>query len=167
MRALIVAMLGAALASAQPASAPKASGGAAPEFEAASVKAMRPVAVDPTQPGTVMSAIQIKRGGPGTSMPGRTHYANVTLMALIMKAFDIHPDQVVGPAWLTEDRYMVDAVVPSGATLEQFRQMLQRLIVERFKLAVQWEERDLKVYRLRVATGGAKLKASAVTSGGA
>jgi uncharacterized protein (TIGR03435 family) len=58
-------------------------------------------------------------------------------MSLIMKAYDLHPDQISGPSWLTDDRYSVDAVVPAGATLEQFRQMLQRLLVERFKLTVQ------------------------------
>jgi uncharacterized protein (TIGR03435 family) len=133
------------------------------EFEAASVKALRPASVDPSEPG---SAMPVTRGGPGTSMPGRIRYSNVTLMGLVMKAYDLNSDQVTGPGWITEEHYLVEAVVPAGATPEQFRQMLQRLLVERFKLVVLWEEKDLKVYTLTVASGGAKLKASAVTSGG-
>jgi hypothetical protein len=59
MRLLVLATLAAALASAQD----------GPQFEAASVKAMQPVTVDPTQPASVMSGIPSTRGGPGTSMP--------------------------------------------------------------------------------------------------
>jgi uncharacterized protein (TIGR03435 family) len=41
--------------------------------------------------------------------------------------------------------------------------MVQNLIVERFKLAFRWEEREFKVYRLLVGKGGPKLRRSAVT----
>jgi uncharacterized protein (TIGR03435 family) len=50
-------------------------------------------------------------------------------MYLIMKAYGIHADQVNGADRLTTDRYLVDAIVPPGATMEQFQQMLQNLLV--------------------------------------
>jgi uncharacterized protein (TIGR03435 family) len=156
MRSVILVALGAALSCTQ----------TVPEFEAASIKAQKPVPIDPLQPDSVIAGLQIMRGGPGTASPGRIHYSHVTLMSLIMKAYDLHADQVVGPRWLLEDHYAVDAIVPSGATREQFLEMLRNLLVSRFKLAVQWEERDFKVYRLVIGQGGAKLKPSAVSEAG-
>lgn len=128
----------------------------APEFEAASVKAQM------VQSADVFSGIPIMRGGPGTSTPGRIHYANVNLLSLLMKAYDLTADQIQGPGWMREDRFAIEAVVPDGATQEQFRHMLQNLLVSRFRLAVRWEDREFKIYRLTVTPGGARLKPSAV-----
>lgn len=106
--------------------------------------------------------LPVMKGGPGTSTPGRIHYVNVTLMQLIGRAYGIEADQIRGPERLTSDRYVLDAIVPSGAGAEEFRQMLQRLLVKRFRLAFRWEERDYEVYHLVVGAGGAKLRRSAV-----
>jgi len=106
------------------------------------------------------------RGGPGTSSPGRIHYSNVTLMLLLMKAYGLHDDQVQGPGRLTSDRYMLDGIVPPGATAEQFQKMLQNLLLKRFRLAFRWEERDFRIYHLVLAEGGSKLKRSAVVERG-
>lgn len=108
----------------------------------------------------------VMKGGPGTSSHGRIHYTGVTLMGLITKAYELGVDQVDGPGWLREDRYTVDAIVPSAAGQEQFRQMLQNLLVERFKLTIQWDEKEFRVYRLVIAEGGSKLKFSAVSEAG-
>ena len=137
----------------------------ATEFEVASVKPQKPVPIDPFQSNSVLTSLPTMRGGPGTVSPGQIHYSHVTLRSLIIKAYDIYPDQIQGPGWLTEDQYAVDAVVPSGATQDQFRQMLQNLLVKRFRMSFHWEERDFKVHRLVVATSGSKLKGSAVTAG--
>jgi len=136
-------------------------------FDAASVKSLRkPDPIDPMNPGTIAAGIPIYRGGPGTSTPGRIRYTNVTLFGLLMKAYGFEADQIVGPGWLREDRFLIEAVVPEGTTREQFLVMLQNLLVERFKLAVDWEEREFRVYRLVVAPGGPKLTPSAVTEAG-
>jgi len=135
-------------------------------FEVASVKPQKPPSVDPFQLDTVIAAVPLMRGGPGTATPGRIRYSNVTLMAVIMKAYGIEADQVLGPGWLTKDRYAIDAIVPSGATREQFLKMLQNLVAERFKLAFQWEQRRFKVYRIVTAGGAPKLKPSALTDEG-
>lgn len=132
------------------------------EFEAASVKRQQPVPIDPMQPATAIAGMPVMKGGPGTPTPGRIRYSNVTLLAVIMKAYDLYADQVIGPAWLREDRFAIEAVIPEDATAEQFREMLRNLLISRFKLDVGWEERDFKVYRLGVANGGPKLKPSAV-----
>jgi uncharacterized protein (TIGR03435 family) len=133
------------------------------EFEAASVKLQKSVTIDPSRPSTLPGSIPMMQGGPGTATPGRIRYSNVTLNGLILKAYDFESDQVLGRSdWMNEERYAIDTLVPAGATREQFRQMLRNLLTSRFKLAVRWEERDFKVYRLVLANGGPKLKPSLV-----
>lgn len=135
----------------------------APEFEAASVKwVRRPPTIDPMDPANSLGALPVMKGGPGTATPTRIRYSNVTLNALLMKAYDLHGDQIDGPAWLKDNKYIIEAVVPEGAAKAQFLVMLQNLLVQRFRIEFDWQEKDFKVYRLTVAPGGHKLKRSAV-----
>jgi uncharacterized protein (TIGR03435 family) len=138
------------------------------EFEAAAIKAQRPSSpMDPMQPETVVAAMPLMKGGPGSSTPGRIRYSNVTLTGLITKAWDLSPNQITGPAWIKQDAYSIDAVVPPGATKAQFLLMIQNLLLSRFKLAYDWTEKDFKVYKLTVAPGGLMLKTSGVPETGA
>jgi uncharacterized protein (TIGR03435 family) len=137
--------------------------GATPKFEVASVKPRGHAGIEASTPERMAGGLPVMKGGPGTGDPGRIRYSYVNLMALIMKAYDFETDQIFGPGWIIEERYDVDAVIHAGASEDQFRQMLQNLLAERFKLSVQWEEREFQVYRLSVANGGPKLEASAVT----
>src|SRR5437016_2868683 len=47
---------------------------------------------------------------------------------------------------------------PERATIEQFRQMQQNLLKERFKLAVHFEKKELPGYELVAAKGGLKMQ---------
>jgi uncharacterized protein (TIGR03435 family) len=117
-------------------------------FEAASVK---PTAGARPQPPT---------GGPGTSDPGRIHYPFSSLQFLVMRAYDVNRFQIVGPPWLGTERFDVDATLPRGTTMPQFRAMLQNLLAERFHLAIHRETREAPGYVLVVAKGKPKLKKS-------
>ena len=60
-----------------------------------------------------------------------------------------------GPDWLARERFDVNAKPPpSEVPLAQMRLMAQALLVERFKLRVHHETRELPIYRLvwRAAT---------------
>ena len=97
----------------------------------------------------------------------QTRYTS--LNDLIVLAYGVDRRQVVGaPAWVTRDEYDVDAVADEGVKLDGdnklFAAMLQKLLADRFKLAVHREQREMPVYALVVAKGGAKLKASDATS---
>ena len=61
---------------------------------------------------------------------------------------------------MNSDRYDVAAKAEDSATFEQMRPMLQSLVVERFKLVVDRETKELPVYDLVVAKGGLKLTQS-------
>jgi uncharacterized protein (TIGR03435 family) len=62
-------------------------------------------------------------------------------------------------------QFDVVAKVPPGTTAEQLRQMLQELLVERFRMQVHHELRAAPVYELTLATNGPKLKTAAEGSG--
>jgi hypothetical protein len=68
------------------------------------------------------------RGGPGTNDPGRIDWFRVTLKGLLVRAYKLRRDQVIGPVWLDEERYDIVAKLPPATTEEVFRQMLQRFV---------------------------------------
>jgi uncharacterized protein (TIGR03435 family) len=76
---------------------------------------------------------------------------------LIALAYGLHAKQIVdGPGWFGTDLYDIEGKpdaegVPSD---KQIKIMLQRLLVERFKLTVHHEKRDLSVYVISVAGVG-------------
>lgn len=119
-----------------------------PSFDAASVKVSAPL-----PSGTFM----INGGGPPVD-PGRIDYPGITLRTLIAQAYHVKEFQVQGPQWLDSERYDVKATIPKDATRDQINQMMQRLLAERFKLAVHRESKPMSVYTLSVAKGGSKLK---------
>ena len=65
-----------------------------------------------------------------------------------------------GPAWISSDRYTIDAKPDSRQSQEIMRgPMLQALLEDRFHLKVHRETREIPVYELALARGGLKLKA--------
>lgn len=123
--------------------APNATRGqAAPKFEVASVK-------------------RADRCGMGSSLdPGTIALHGVPLKAVLMEAFKVKMDQIVGPSWLDEDCFEIVAKMPEGAIMDQFPAMLEALLVERFKLVFHHESRPSAGYTLVVDKNGPKLKES-------
>jgi uncharacterized protein (TIGR03435 family) len=97
-------------------------------------------------------------GGPGTKDPSRFTCENFDLAALIEMAYDIPYYLLSAPGWTADKRFDIVAKVPEGTTKEQFRLMQQRLLIERFKLVVHRETKEIPVIELVVAKGGPKLK---------
>jgi uncharacterized protein (TIGR03435 family) len=129
---------------------------AGPEFEAASLRPAAPV-VGEFAAGPF--------GGPGSGDPTRIRGINLTLKALLMRAYQVRYEQISGPAWIETERYDLMATVRSGATREQVNEMLRNLLLERFKLALHHETRDLPVYELVQTNKRTMLKeASAVAN---
>jgi len=122
------------------------------EFEVASVKMATPT--------PYMAKAMNKTGGPGTSDPSQLTYTNAPMQALLEDAFGVRKHQLSGPPWLNQSRFDVLAKLPPGATREQVRAMLQKLLVDRFGLTFHHESREVAVYVLVVAKGGVKMKVS-------
>jgi uncharacterized protein (TIGR03435 family) len=124
----------------------------AQSFEVASIKPAAPM-----QGGRIMIG---SRGGPGTDDPGQMTFNNASIADLILSAYDVKSYQVTGPNWLETVRFDMIAKVPSGATKEESRIMLQHLLADRFKLALHRSTKEASIYALLVAKTGPKLKES-------
>jgi uncharacterized protein (TIGR03435 family) len=131
------------------------SSGQEPAFEVASVKPVN-LASHP---------VFGNRGGPGTADPGRIHFCCVGMFSLLMRAYDVEIDQIIGPSWIMENMgpnlYQIDATMSPATTKTQFQLMLQNLLAERFRLEIHREARNFPSYELVVAKDGPKLKGSA------
>ena len=96
-------------------------------------------------------------GGPGTNDPGRIHYPLVSLTGLLKRAY-VGYFEIKAPDWADTDVMAVDATMPETTTKEQFLQMLQSLLADRFALKTHVETKEIAGYALSVAKGGAKVK---------
>ncbi len=124
-------------------------------FEVASIK-----------PSAKQAMVTRMAGGPGTSDPGRFRATNAELGILVFRAYGLrYADQLRGPASMDKTQFDVVADVPPGTTSEQFREMLQTLLLERFRMHVHHETRVETVYGLTVAKNGPKLKPATDGSG--
>jgi uncharacterized protein (TIGR03435 family) len=125
-----------------------------PTFDAASVKVVK-LATHP---------VFGNRGGPGTSDPGRIHLCCVGMFSLLMTAYDVELDRILGPSWIMENMgpnlYQVDATRPPDATKARYQLMMQQMLQERFHLQIHREKRNFPGYELVIAEGGPKLKES-------
>lgn len=105
----------------------------AARFEAASIKANR------------SDETRIRYETPA----GRVNAVNVPVRFFIRRAFDFPESRVIGgPGWLETDRFDIVGTMPADASTDQMRQMMQRLLAERFGLAVRRESREMPVYSL-------------------
>jgi uncharacterized protein (TIGR03435 family) len=121
-------------------------------------------------------------GTPGfrfTLPAGRLTATNVTVKRLIAWAYngnqaglERRDDQISGgPNWINSERYDIDAKVedslvdeekrvPFNQWADEVRLMVQSLLVDRFKLKVSYQTRELPIYVLVVVRSGAKLAES-------
>ncbi|WP_182275784.1 TIGR03435 family protein [Granulicella sp. 5B5] len=93
---------------------------------------------------------------------------NLALEQMICSAWDLKPYQVSGlSGWMKDSTFDLTAKVSSDdvaaykkLSVAQRREMLQKLLEERFQLKAHTETKTLPVYDLVVDKGGPKLKAS-------
>jgi uncharacterized protein (TIGR03435 family) len=138
MRLSAITLIGLAIASAQGQS-----------FEAATIR--------PAAPAT--------GGGRASASGDGIGYSNTTLLNVLIRAYGLtFAGQVAGPSWVFTERYDIAAKAPDGTPKEKIPTMLQNLLVERFKLILHHETKDLPVYDLVIGKGRLKLKKSGETT---
>ncbi len=127
-----------------------------PSFDAASVKR--------SDPNNRSSASNVCTGGPGTSDPTTLRCTNAGLSLYVLLAYDVKFYEVICPNWVMlggpNNGYDITAKIPAGTTKEQYRQMLQHLLADRFHMVVHRESRELPVYTLLPGKGRSKLTSS-------
>jgi uncharacterized protein (TIGR03435 family) len=118
------------------------------------VAAVRPSAYDG---GLGMTSVT---GGPGTKDPGRIIYRNISISNLITRAYGLPPYHVIGSESLLNLRFDISATFPPGTTHDEFASMLRNLLLDRLTLSARSVQKNMNVFRLVIAPGGPKLKAS-------
>jgi len=122
----------------------------APAFEVASIKAAGMPTPDTMRSGQFRTGTKINAQS--------ADFEFVTLADLVPYAYRVKSFQVAGPASMRETRWNIVGRLPEGASQDQVPEMMQALLIDRFKLAVHHEKREQPVYELTVAKGGAKLE---------
>jgi uncharacterized protein (TIGR03435 family) len=92
---------------------------------------------------------------------GRVDITCMSLQELMEHAFWLPQKQVGGPDWLHYHggpQFDISAKLPPGASEDQVPEMLQALLIERFKLVFHRESKEQNVDALVVAKGGLKLE---------
>jgi uncharacterized protein (TIGR03435 family) len=145
-------------------------------FEVSSVKPSNPSG-GPGRGGWVGVGFSSCSGASPQITPDRFVMANASVYRLITMAYgmgectSVDTDDLIsgGPEWIREDRFDIQAVIPSYVPRYTGRQlnrgeapelvrMIQTLLEDRFKLAIHRGTREIPVYALTVAKGGPKLK---------
>jgi uncharacterized protein (TIGR03435 family) len=77
---------------------------------------------------------------------------------LLYRAYGVQGFQILGPAWIKQDRFDVLATLPSGASKADIPAMLRKLLADEFHLTIRRELRPTPVYAITVAKDGPKLQ---------
>jgi uncharacterized protein (TIGR03435 family) len=111
-----------------------------PEFEVASIKLNKST-----------GAFALARPSPG----GRFTLTNIPLQFVITMAYRIKDFQLSGaPAWLTSERYDIEAKAEGNPSFDAMLPMLQTLLEDRLQFKFHRESKELPVYALLVAKPG-------------
>jgi uncharacterized protein (TIGR03435 family) len=129
-----------------------------PSFEVASVKPVSTLAIAAGEPARARRVGC--NGGPGTNDAGLYTCENMSLLNLILLAYDLQQYQIPNAAAYRGDLFQISARVPEGATKDDLKLMLQGLLEERFKLVYRREKKEGQVFELVVGKNGHKLKES-------
>jgi uncharacterized protein (TIGR03435 family) len=110
---------------------------------------------------------------------GRFVAENVTVKFILQEAYNVKDSQISGaPGWLDSEHYDIEAKMDeaeaaadsklgSDAAMARQRLMLQSMLVDRFKLALHHDAKEMSVYALVVAKSGSKLHAAAAAAAAA
>ena len=127
-----------------------------------------------------------ENNGVGSILPsGQFRAINIPLKEIVKFGYSLRDEAIVGaPAWMDSEHYdIVGKADPVGVEEtfwrstsavqlmrfsynwdDTFRQMVQRMLADRFKLAVHQEQKPMNVLALTVAKNGSKLQKA--TDGG-
>jgi uncharacterized protein (TIGR03435 family) len=114
------------------------------EFEVASIRPAPPIDAS-VQIGVHIDGAQV-----------RFNYLSVR--DCMRYAWAIKDFQIVGPDWIGSDRWDITAKLPQGAKSDQVPEMLQNLLIDRFKITFHRDKKEFAVYALVPGKSGLKLK---------
>lgn len=113
---------------------------AAPAFEVAAIRPASLPTPDTFRTGQFHAGLQVDGA--------RFDWGFASLSDLLPYAFRVKNYQVAGPEWMNQSRWNILARLPEGASPDTAPEMVQALLVDRFKLKIHHETRDQPVYEL-------------------
>ena len=105
---------------------------------------------------SVKPSKSLSNGSSTHSNQGRYTATNASLRNLIVEAYGLRDYQVEGPEWLRSERYDIAATFPEALPRDRekyragLQAMLQKMMLDRFKLQTHREEKTMAVYGLVV-----------------
>lgn len=101
-------------------------------------------------------------GGTLTTSGPRITFHGFRLSGLLWFAYNVRQDQISSPSPLDKTMYDVEIIAQGGLALtrDEFRPLVQSVLVDRFKLRAHRETRQTQAYALVVGKNGSKLKVS-------
>ena len=115
------------------------------------------------QPAFEVTSVKPNRSGdPGSSFGfgGATvTFTNQTLKNIVLNTYQIRDFQLLGgPGWINCDHFDIEGKVAGNPGLDQRRLMMQALLQDRFKLALNREVKELPIFQLTIGKNGLKLQ---------
>lgn len=86
---------------------------------------------------------------------------NQTVSMMIQMSYGVHVRQLVGgPSWIESERFDIQALpdVAGQPDVLQFKEMVRKVLEERFGLKMRTEKQEMPRYTLTVAKGGPKME---------
>lgn len=110
-----------------------------------------------------VASVKVNRTGTYDNSTLNTHPASIegtndSLSLWIRYAYNLQPTELSGPNWIDNDRFDIMAKASREVNKDELRQMLQALLVDRFKLEFHREEKQLRNFLLVVDKGGLKIQ---------
>jgi uncharacterized protein (TIGR03435 family) len=122
-------------------------------FEVASIKIAEPITPQRVMQGKMKIGMNVDGA--------RVDIGYFGLRELIMAAYRIKSHQLVGPDWMSAQRFDISARIPEGVSKDKVPEMLQALLAERFGFKFHRENREQPMYALVVGKGGIRMKEAA------
>ena len=116
------------------------------EFEVASIKA--------TPPGSMEKSM-------GSFGNGAIRWQGHSIKEYVQTAYNVKDYAYSGPVWMDTALFDVVAKIPARNQFPQYREMMQTLLADRFKLTVHRESRTVNAHLLVVDKSGLKIQAVA------
>jgi len=115
--------------------------------------------IKPTQPGTQLFMLVVQGE--------KVVVKNFSLKFIVKFAYDMPGRQMVGgPGWLDAEKWDIEVKpdTPGMPSVAQMKEILQKLLVERFALKFHEEKRNMAAFALTVSKNGPKMTKTADAS---
>lgn len=83
---------------------------------------------------------------------------NVTLKRLVAEAYRVQRSQVLGPSWIDQNEYDIEAQAGDAVNREELIVMLRSLLADRFDLKHHTETKKMRAYELTTDKAGPKVR---------